>query len=158
MKKLLTIFIAGLTISCSDFLEPKSESEYIPKEASSLNEMLLAEAYVAASAQRDILTTLSLLDDDIMCSDVDAEEDGSDATEYEKCQAFFTWQPDACVIAERLGVNMAIWDIYYGVILGANAALDYIDDVSGTEDEKNNVKAQALALRGYYYFQLVNFF
>ena len=52
MKKLLTIFIAGLTISCSDFLEPKSESEYIPKEASSLNEMLLAEAYVAASAQR----------------------------------------------------------------------------------------------------------
>lgn len=158
MKKLLIIFITGLSVACSDFLEPKSESEYIPKEASSLNEMLLGEAYVSASNGVDILKTISWLDDDIMCSNVDAEEDGLDADEYELCQAFFTWQPDACVTAERLDKNEATWEIYYGVILGANAALDYIDDVAGTEDEKNNVKAQALALRGYYYFQLVNFF
>jgi len=158
MKKLLTIFIVGLSVACSDFLEPKSESEYIPKEASSLNEMLLGEAYVSASGSLDILKTISLLDDDIMCSDVEAEEDGSDATEYEVSQAFFTWQPDACVTAEQLDKNITIWENYYSIILGANAALDYIDDVSGTEEEKSNVKAQALALRGYYYFQLVNFF
>lgn len=152
------IFIVGLLVSCSDFLEPKSESEYIPKEATSLNEMLLGSAYVSASGSVDLLRTISLLDDDIMCSDVDAEEDGLYASAYEVCQAFFTWQPDACVTAEQLDQNVTIWEVYYSVIRGANAALDYIDDVAGTDDEKNSVKAQALALRGYYYFQLVNFF
>ena len=34
--------------SCSDFLEPKSPSEYIPKTADALNEMLLGDAYARA--------------------------------------------------------------------------------------------------------------
>ncbi len=50
------------------------------------------------------------------------------------------------------------WETFYQFILGANAALDYIDDVSGTVEEKNLVKAQAYALRAFYYFQLVNLF
>ncbi len=36
-----------------------------------------------------------------------------------------------------------IWEGYYKFILGANAALDYIGDVNGTEAEKNYVIAQA---------------
>lgn len=33
---LLTLFL----FSCGDFLEPKSQSEFVPKEANALNEML----------------------------------------------------------------------------------------------------------------------
>ena len=51
-----------------------------------------------------------------------------------------------------------IWEGYYKFILGANAALDYIGDVNGTEAEKNYVIAQALGLRAFYYFMLVNHF
>ena len=46
MKKLLIVLLAGLAVACSDFLEPKSQTEYIPREASSLNEMLLGDAYI----------------------------------------------------------------------------------------------------------------
>ena len=31
--------------SCSDFLEPKSQSEYVPKLVKSLDELLLGEVY-----------------------------------------------------------------------------------------------------------------
>ena len=36
MKKLLIVLFAGLLAACSDFLEPKSQSEYIPREAAAL--------------------------------------------------------------------------------------------------------------------------
>ena len=42
------VYIIGLLLmvtSCSDFLEPKSQSEFVPKNAVSLNEMLLGNAY-----------------------------------------------------------------------------------------------------------------
>ena len=39
-----TITLTSLT-ACSDFLEPKSQSKYIPKDANALQEMLIGEAY-----------------------------------------------------------------------------------------------------------------
>lgn len=39
-----TITLTGLT-ACGDFLEPKSQSQYIPKDANALQEMLIGEAY-----------------------------------------------------------------------------------------------------------------
>ena len=67
MKKIFNIFaiIALLSAtSCGDFLEPNSTSEFVPKDAVSLNELLLGEAY-----QRNDMTGfnifLNLLDDDI---------------------------------------------------------------------------------------------
>lgn len=44
------------------------------------------------------------------------------------------------------------------MLRGCNAVLDYLGTVTGTADEVNNVHAQALALRGFYYFRLVNIF
>lgn len=46
----------------------------------------------------------------------------------------------------------------YKKILGCNSVLDYIDEVQGSEDEKSRVMAQALALRGYFYFHLINLY
>ena len=37
-----TITLTGLT-ACGDFLEPKSQSQYIPKDANALQEMLIGE-------------------------------------------------------------------------------------------------------------------
>ena len=48
------------------------------------------------------------------------------------------------------------WGNLYEYILGANAALDYTDEVSGTEAEKNYIKAQSYALRAFFYYMLVN--
>ena len=46
----------------------------------------------------------------------------------------------------------------YNNIKGINAVLDAIDEAEGSIEEKELVKARALALRGYYYLMLVNVF
>lgn len=143
--------------SCHDFLEPQSQSEYIPREASSLNEMLLGEAYIASNDNGQLLGLTLLLDDDVQCSKLPGEVNMSGySAQVQTNEAFFTWQPDAWTTAYNLNNGMAAYESIYDHIMGANAALDYIDDVSGTAEEKSLVKAQALALRAYYYFLLVN--
>ena len=42
---ILAVLTAFTMSSCSDFLEPNSESEFVPEDATSLNELLLGEAY-----------------------------------------------------------------------------------------------------------------
>lgn len=48
MKRIIYI-LTGIVLlslsSCSDFLEPKSQSEYVPKDANALQEMLIGSAY-----------------------------------------------------------------------------------------------------------------
>lgn len=161
MKKILIILFAGVFAACSEFLEPKSQSEYVPKEATALNEMLLGEAYPKSSGSNNqILDIVSILDDDVMCTDVPGVINSS-VTEsrggtFRKLRALFSWQPDVCNVLRDEGEVTNRWATYYAYILGANAALDYVDGVSGTVDEKNLVKAQALALRAFYYFYAVN--
>ena len=146
--------------ACSDFLEPKSQSEYVPKDANALQEMLVGEAYPTSSSGSSILSYSNIFDDDLQFCKVYDEGYGFDensTASSEVTKAMFTWQSDMFVISKNKGIGMSnVWKGYYELILGANAALDYLDDVSGTAEEKNYVKAQALALRGFYYFMLVN--
>ena len=159
MKKIFNIFAATAALlsatSCGDFLEPNSTSEFVPKDAVSLNELLLGEAY-----QRNDMTGfnifLNLLDDDIEAAPYQTPTDGFEAEKY---LAAFTWQPDMFEMMEEAAAGHTnIYQSYYEVILGANAVIDYIPNVVDTEDNINKVKAQAYALRGFYYFNLVNIF
>ncbi|MBO7301564.1 MAG: RagB/SusD family nutrient uptake outer membrane protein [Bacteroidaceae bacterium] len=156
IKHILISAIAVLSLSaCEDFLEPNSKSEFVPEDAVSLNELLLGEAY-----QRNDMSGynifLGLLDDDVEATPYQVPAEGFDATKY---TASFTWQPDMFEMMDKAGsghINM--YESYYELILGANAVIDYIPGVIDTEDNINNVKAQAYALRGFYYFNLVNIF
>ncbi len=47
---------------------------------------------------------------------------------------------------------------YYRVISNANMILDNIDGISGEETEKNTIKAEALAVRAWSHFQLVQLY
>lgn len=162
MKRIIYILtgIALLSLSsCSDFLEPKSQSEYVPKDANALQEMLIGSAYPKHKNGGSLLAYLSFFDDDIQFHKTDYEFSTNSVTTVENKHAVFTWQPDMFITMERNGDNIQnIWEGYYEYILGANAALDYIGDVGGTEAEKNYVIAQALGLRAFYYFMLVNHF
>lgn len=155
--------VAGVILlslsACSDFLDPKSQSEYVPQNANALQEMLLGSAYPKPKDNLDILAFMDFFSDDIQLHKTDYEFDNNTAYRTEALKSFFTWQPDMFFTSERTGYGLFnIWESYYKYILGANAALDYINDVSGTEAEKDYVKAQALGLRGFYYFLLVNHF
>ncbi|WP_065219208.1 MULTISPECIES: RagB/SusD family nutrient uptake outer membrane protein [Butyricimonas] len=152
---LFTIFV--MFSSCSEFLEPKSPNEYIPEKISSLNEMLLGSAYPSASSG-SLFAFHNILDDDVMITDEDVAWPESKIEQKAAFMQLFSWHPDMQITMKNAGNYKKVWESFYNLILGTNAALDYINEVSGTEEEKAYVKAQALALRAFYYFQLVNLF
>lgn len=156
-NKLLILFITALCTACGDFLEPKSKSEFVPKDITSLNELLLGEAYPTTSTSTMNLF-LGLLDDDINTTQY---YELSQGTTYDPYYAVFTWQPDMYETFEDEGYNdraINLYLPYYEKIRGANAVLDYMSSVTGSKEDMINVEAQALALRSFFYFQLVNIF
>ncbi len=157
LKQYIAIILCATFVitGCGDFLEPNSKSEFVPEDAVSLNELLLGEAY-----QRNDMdgfnSFINLLDDDIEAAPYQKPIDGFDANKY---LASFSWQPDMFQMMEEAGAGQINpYEMYYEVILGANAVIDYLSEVTDTEENINKVKAQAYALRGFYYFNLVNLF
>ncbi|MDE5693870.1 MAG: RagB/SusD family nutrient uptake outer membrane protein, partial [Duncaniella sp.] len=58
--------LTGLAMSgCSDFLEPKALSEFVPKDATALNELLLGEAYPLNMSSFRLTGFTNLFDDDL---------------------------------------------------------------------------------------------
>lgn len=156
MKKYFFLFLAVVLAGCSGFLEPQSQSEFVPEDAVSLNEMLLGEAYPAGSASdKPLLSLDAIFDDDLVCAD-NQGTNTVNANLYIGYRALFSWQPDVFVTLKQQGGYLPVWENHYLRIRGANAALDYIDEVTGSVEEKALVKAQAYALRAFYYFRLVN--
>ncbi len=162
MKKLSIISMLLLSImlgGCDDFLEPKSNSEFTPKEASSLNELLLGEAY-PRSDDKNLNTYLCLLDDDVAPSPYQEANIGS-VDVKNSLFAPYTWQSDMCITMEEAGVATESYNLYkkyYSRILGANAIIDYLPTVTGTPEELASVEAQAYTLRAFFYFHLVNLY
>ncbi len=158
--KLYTTALLGsalLLSSCGDFLEPKSTSEYVPKQVSSLNEILLGEAY-PRNDFGGFNIFLTLMDDDVTATRYQEPENNFDDNLY---LASYTWQPDMFKMMKEAGLSEGSSDMYYTYyqkLKGANAVIDYIGTVSGEPDDINNVLAQAYALRAFYYLQLVNIF
>lgn len=156
-NKLLILFITALCTACGNFLEPKSKSEFVPKDVTSLNELLLGEAYPTTETAT-LNLYLGLLDDDINTTKYYKLGQGES---YDPYYAVFTWQPDMYETFEEEGLNDRQTNLYlpyYEKIRGANAVLDYMGTVSGSEEDMKNVEAQALALRSFFYFQLINIF
>lgn len=50
------------------------------------------------------------------------------------------------------------WRHYYRIIFNANNLIANIDNATGTEDEKAYIKGNALAIRAYAYFYLINLY
>jgi hypothetical protein len=68
------------------------------------------------------------------------------------------YQYTSIATATDLSRSERTWYYYYRTINNLNRILANIDAASGTQAEKDNIKGQALALRAYSYFYLVNFF
>lgn len=155
----LFYIIILFTISCNDFLEPKSNSEYVPKDVTSLNEILLGESYMHPNDQTKLHLFIDILDDDIQTSAYSDKK--QNANRYPALKAAFSWDKQMFYKFSDTGITeniCNIWKNIYRKILGTNAIMDYINDASGTEEQKKIVKAQALTLRAYYHFYLVNIF
>ena len=153
MKRLrlfILILVASLGMSgCSNFLKESSQDEVIPETVYDYSELILN--YMGYSNIWQMLFVLS--DETQLRSDVfDYGDDYSYSMEVE---GVFTWQPDMWETETR--INSAYADTY-SFIMGVNAILDGIDEARGDQETRDRVKAEALGLRGFYYFFLVNLF
>lgn len=148
---LVTMFFMA---SCGDFLEPKSQSEYVPKLVKSLDELLLGEVYMGPGySDGQFYGVLGLFDDDVAIRP-DWKANASEEEKINKIRMAYTW-------AKNMKDEFSGYNTYgevYKKILGCNSVLDYIDEVQGSEEERNRVMAQALAFRGYFYFHLINLY
>ena len=160
MNRILSfVALSCFFASCSDFLEPKSQNEYVPETATALNEMLLGDAYAKPGVTNCLFALQAMLDDDVACSTLPYPVYSNGQGAIPGYHALYSWQPDfALMMEEYANRSCNAWGAYYDLILGCNAALDYIDDMVGTPEEIAIVKAQALALRALYYFNLVNLY
>ncbi|WP_443938398.1 RagB/SusD family nutrient uptake outer membrane protein [Pedobacter sp. MW01-1-1] len=158
MKKIIYILIiaAGLS-SCKKFLEPTSPSEYTPQTVSALKELLLGEGYPKYTNSDRIESFMGILEDDVSAAPF---VDKMTFDIRRSLRAAYGWDRNL-LDTFRLQLtdkDYNIWLGYYTRIKGANLVLDYLDDVEGTAVEKASVKADALTLRAFYYFSLVNIF
>ncbi len=153
---LVILLLGEIMCACSDFLEESSQDEVRPGTVNDLEQIMLGEAY----PRTEYFTIyLDLLTDDVK-SGYPGEDTPALQTTLLTGQYIFTWQED---MFERLKessytTSWNTWERYYKYIMGCNVVLDMLDKVVGTEQEKANQRGQALALRSYYYFMLVNLF
>ena len=165
-KLFAVFFVTGLLTlsSCKKFLEEQSQSEVIPKTATDFRELLMGSGYMGAEEPSDFL---SLMDDD-----VDFNIEWGAGTGYslvgsagaKTYELYYMWQPR---LADQNGLGslpsaadagLTAYYRYYELIKGCNAVLDNIDASIGSKDEKDRVKGEALAMRAFYYFRLVNMY
>lgn len=151
------IALICLTISVSsckkDFLKESSQDQVRPTTTAALNQIMTGEAYQLTSVMHDYI---ELLNDDVQS---DYNSNVIVQTALNKYSPVFTWKKEMLDQLIEISANAANpWFGYYSKIKGCNVVLDYVDRVEGTVAEKENLRGQALALRAYYYFMMVNLF
>lgn len=159
MKRIIAGIMFVSLFGCDDFLEEKSQSEVRPSNITDMEKIMEGSAYCTYStgtSEGSIFNIKTeILTDDIGC--VNKEEEADEIEDKEEKRWFFSW--DRMMFDEQGGgEDMTLWTVPYEKIMGCNIVLDYMDEMSGAEDRKQYVKGEAYALRGFYYFMLVNFF
>lgn len=157
--------------SCSSFLEEESQSEVIPETTEDFSEFLIGNGYPDHIGPD--YSFISMLDDDctpdFSIQQIWNQELGqyidqnvfTNSTETPTWSALYQWQPSMC---DRDGNGNEVTNVenaykgFYSKIMGCNAVLDNIDKAYGTQENRDRVKAEALAVRAFHYFILVNLF
>ncbi len=170
MKKIILLAAAVVAFAgCKKFLEPRSQTQYIPSKVEQLEELILSALPDPSSTGTRALTGGFL---DIMTDDVQTHTTiriinplthlWYDQGYVTAVRVLYTWQgnysdPDAWGAFKYTGWSK-IYENTYTKLVYVNSILDYVDQVEGTEYKKNYLKAQAYALRAFYYLNLVNIY
>lgn len=147
----LLIMLLSIVVfsSCGDFLEEYSQSDLVPSTLEDLEAMMYSEAY-----PYDLTTDvyLDLLTDDIQNNGLTDPENYT--SYYDNGTAIFTYNVAMFDGNYTFPTEANSYKIYYEAIEGCNVVKDYVDEVDGTEMERNAMLGQVLFLRGYFYLKL----
>lgn len=169
-KNILLLALAAMVLSgCGSFLDEESQSEVIPKSASDFAELLMGNGYPDNNGPD--FSWISYLDDDC---DAYLEATGYDEN-WNPIDGFagnsqsiyplpyYSWQPymfdlDGYGSPNGATASQTTYGQFYSKIMGCNAVLDNIDDAVGDAATRDRTKAEALALRAFMYWHLVNLY
>lgn len=153
-----------LLAGCDGFLKEYSQSDIRPGSVADLQEMMMGEAYPSKynDPNYHFGRYLELLTDDVTQINMPAMASSIEAVRVEaerysaKGMGPFTWSVDMYEMMDEQTAGTNTWEILYSLIKGCNVALDNVNTVPGTVAEKADLVGQALALRSFYYWYLVN--
>ncbi len=134
--------------ACSDFLEETSQDEIIPDTLEDLSAVMYSEAYPYQLATDLYLTFLT---DEMVNNGLNSDYYQQ---YYEVGKEVFKYNIQMFDGAYTLSTDVNSWTTYYEKIMGCNVVMDYLENISASESEKNAVKGQVLFLRGFYYLKL----
>ncbi|MGQ1910600.1 RagB/SusD family nutrient uptake outer membrane protein [Marinifilum sp. RC60d5] len=137
-----------LFASCDDFLnEPPNKSESVVPSTVEHLEFLLND-YTQFNAEENYDLIFGSDDFGLLTSLYD-----NNPSVYTMGNAHYaTWDVEYLPVQEDRGYYSAEWK----KIFSANLVLEYLSEVSGTDEDKLNLKAEAHFIRAYSYFQMVN--
>lgn len=159
-KEYIYLLMGGLITafsSCSDFLSETSQDEFEPKTVQAYQEILNGSAY----AFSDFESVTDLMTDDV--TGAAPSGDTYYTTANLVYRDVFAWQSYMYQTFEDNAINnitnpLDSYQDLYKYIMVCNLVIDGVGDKEGTEVEKNQAKGEALALRAYYYWYLVNLY
>lgn len=154
IKWSITIFCCFLFFGCGEFLEEYTQDERTAKLTSDYREMVIyySQLYSELNLFDFYSDDMELVQDGSLWGN-----DGTNSTAY-GTKWYFTWQPDVWENKNAYPGDTDPYKVIYNQLLGINSCLDGIDGAEGPEVERKTIKAQALALRAFYYFNLVNIY
>jgi hypothetical protein len=158
MKKyrlIALLLLATMAGGCDKFLEEYSLNELRPGTVIDLQQLMMGEAYPVSDFFAPYLEYLT----DNVTSSFPTAKRADDIKHLSKFEGAYLWRHDMFETMQEQGVtNANSYELYYRRIMACNVVLDHLDGVTGSADEKNKARGEALALRAYYYFMLVNLY
>ena len=133
---------------CNDFFKESSQDEIKPTTTNDLAAVLYREAY---PYYFNTDAYLVLLTDEVQSNGCTYENYKS---RQEDGQYVFSFDPEMFDGYKTFIDDENSWKNYYQLIMGCNVILDDADAMTGSNEDKNNLKGQAKLLRAYYYLQL----
>jgi len=154
MKNILKLNLVLLVFvfwGCNDYLEPKTQDKIIPTRVSHLQELLLGEVMIEES---DPIAYLPYMTDDVMHAQTKETKTDYSIADW----GYYTWQKDPEIQKDNGILEDNAWSTYYHKIFTCNIILDKVQEVDGTESEKQTLLAETYFMRANYYFMLVNLY
>lgn len=151
-RKKIYLFILVLWLTgCNDFLEQSSQDEVRPSMVTDLEQILIGDGYQTKKHNFYYLTEM-MTDNVKSVKPLSGQQD-----EFEQERWRFLWDPKM-FDDDGGGYCADVWEMPYAAILGCNLVLDYLDEMKGEEKLRENIRGEALTLRAWNYFHLVNLF
>lgn len=151
------VLLTTLLGSCKKFLAESSQDEMRPSSVADLTALMNSDAY----PYNQLIDNFDLLTDDVQnngLAKVNNIQVAAYVAPFTNGTPIYTFNPTMFDANNIIPAGANVYENCYKRIKGCNVVIDYLSNVSGTEQAKNAILGQCLFLRSYYYLKLVTLY